>query len=147
MFLIFGLASLAPAVYAAHLFGQRFEEVWPGLSRTRWTLVGTAAAWILIATGRASRLEAIFSILGAVFAPAVGAMAADYVRTRGAWPGPRRGVNVAGLIAWLVGMAIGLLPTITAASGWGRGTQFQPAAVHGFMAGFLVYALLARLGA
>ena len=67
MFLIFGLASLAPAVYAAaSLFGQRFEEVWPGLSRTRWTLVGTAAAWILIATGRASRLEAIFSILGAV---------------------------------------------------------------------------------
>ncbi|MBV8556886.1 MAG: hypothetical protein JO116_15090 [Planctomycetaceae bacterium] len=148
MFLIFGLASLAPTVFAAHLFGQRFAAAWPGLSPTRWTFLGTAAAWaLLIATGWASRLESIFSILGAVFAPTAGAMAADYVRARGAWPGPRRGVNPAGLVAWAVGMAVGLVPAIAEATGWDRGTQFQPAAVHGFMAGFLVYTILAKLGA
>ncbi|MBV8315090.1 MAG: hypothetical protein JOZ53_09140, partial [Planctomycetaceae bacterium] len=55
--------------------------------------------------------------------------------------------NPAGLVAWAVGMAVGLVPTIADATGWDRGTQFQPAAVHGFMAGFLVYTILARLGA
>ena len=89
----------------------------------------------------------IFSLMGAAFAPMVAAMAADYVRHRGDWPGARRGVNLPGLIAWAVGLAVGLVPTIAAARGWDAGTRFQPAAVYAFLAAFLAYLALAGLGA
>jgi cytosine permease len=147
MLLVFGLASMAPAVYASHVFGHRFAAAWPRLSRLRWTLVGAVAAWPLVATGLAGRLEPIFGIMGAASAPLVGAIAADYSRTRGIWPGPRRGVNQAGLVAWAVGLTVGLLPTV--AHAWGRADtwRLQPAAVLAFLAGYVVYLVLARFGA
>jgi cytosine permease len=142
MLLIFGLASLGPTCYTAFVFGHRFAALWPRVSRIRWTLLGTAAAWLLIASGLAGRLETIFSIMGAVFAPVVGAMAADYLRHRGTWPGPRRGINLAGLIAWGLGVMVGLVPWLVPA--WE--TRFQPAAVLAFLTGLLIDAMLARLG-
>jgi cytosine permease len=147
MFLIFALASLAQTCYAANLFGRRFEAIWPRVSRLVWTLIGTTAAWPLVATGLAIRLEEIFTLLGAVFAPMVGAMAADYVRNRGVWPGPRRGVNPPGLVAWLVGLGVGLVPLIAVAGGWSDGSRLQPASLYAFAAAFVVYTVLAALGA
>jgi cytosine permease len=146
MFLIFGLASLAPTCFAAFLLGQRFSALVPEVSRLKWTLLGATAAWPLVATGLAGRLEPIFTVLGAVFAPMVGAMAGDYVRSRGAWPGPRRGINPAGLLAWLGGFLVGLIPLAVEAGGWGDGSRLQPAAVYGFLTAFLVYTVMARIG-
>src|SRR5262249_5950989 len=114
MFLAFGLSSLAQTCYAAYLFGTRLSGVWPRVSRLCWTLIGTPLAWAIVATGLAMRLEEIFTLMGTVFAPMVGAMAADYLRSRGEWPGPRRGVNIAGAAAWLSGLAIGVVPLIAA---------------------------------
>jgi cytosine permease len=147
MLLIFGLASLAPTTYAAFVFGYRFEAAWPRVSSLRWTLIGTAAAWPLIATGVAGRLEAIFGLMGAVFAPIAGAIAAEASRSRGAWPGPRPGASTAGLVAWVVGVAVGLVPTIAASWQIEPGTRFQPAALFAFLAAYLVYRVLAGLGA
>lgn len=146
VFLIFGLSSLAPTCYAAFLFGHRFAAVAPQVSRVKWTLLGTTAAWPLIATGLASRLESLFTLLGAVFAPMIGAMASDYVRARGSWPGLRRGVNVAGITAWACGLAVGLVPLVVSATGQGDGTRFQPAAAYALVTAFLVHWVLAALG-
>jgi hypothetical protein len=84
--------------------------------------------------------------MGAVFAPMVGAMAADYVRQRGVWPGARRGANVPGVAAWAVGVVVGLLPFFAQARGWDAGTV-QPAAVYAFAAAFLAHLILATAGA
>jgi cytosine permease len=146
MFLVFGLASLAPTCYAAFVMGHRLTAVWPGVSRLVWTLLGTAAAWTLVATGAAIRLEEIFTLLGALFAPMAGAMAADYVRSRGAWPGIRPGYNPSGMAAWAVGVAVGLVPLLGLWTRWTGAARFQPASVYGFVAAFLVASGLARLG-
>src|SRR5262249_54776572 len=63
LFLGFGLVALAPAVYAAYVFSQRLSAVAPEVSRLKWTLLGATAAWPLVATGLAGRLETIFTIL------------------------------------------------------------------------------------
>src|SRR5262249_17989989 len=142
----FGLGSLAPTCYSAYLFGHLFHQTWPRLSRIRWTLVGTTAAWLLVATGRADRLATIFSLMGAAVAPLVAALAADFLRRRGGWGGPRRGFNAPGLIAWAAGLGVGLIPIVAEAAGWEAGTRFQPAAVFAYGAAFFTYFALAALG-
>ncbi|WP_406696457.1 purine-cytosine permease-like transporter [Singulisphaera sp. Ch08] len=147
IFLFFALSSLAQSCFSADIFGRRFEAVWPRITRLRWNLIGTTVAWPFVATGLAIRLEEIFTLLGAVFAPMVGAMTADYVRSRGVWPGPRRGLNPAGLVAWFMGLGVGLVPLIAVAGGWSDGSRLQPASVYAFATAFLVYSLLAAFGA
>src|SRR5262249_17906894 len=117
-FLAFGLSSLAPTVYAAFIFGNRLSAVWPRLSQLRWTMLGAGMAWPLMATGLPMRLESVFTLLGAVFAPVAGAMAADYFRSKGAWRGPRQAVSTAGLAAWAMGFTVGFFPLIAAS--WDR---------------------------
>jgi len=85
-------------------------------------------------------------VLGAAFAPVVGAMAADYVRQKGRWGGPRRGTNFAGMVAWAIGLAVGLAPWIGPALGNDRLARLQPAAVLAFLAAFVSYAALAAIG-
>ena len=144
--LVFGLASLAPTCYAAHGFGHRFRSIWPRISGLSWLLLGTALAWILIATGMTARLEVVFSLTGAAFAPVVGVMAAEYVRQGGVWPGSREGINPAGMVAWLVGFAVGLAPTVADAAGLMPWWRLQPAALAAFVIAFAIYSALARLG-
>lgn len=140
MLLVFGLASLAPACYASFVFGERFVAIGPGISKFTWTMMGTSTAWLLIVGGWSDRPETVFNVLGAVFAPAAGAMAADYRRQKGIWPGPRRGVNPAGMIAWAIGLAVGLAPTIARSP---LADRLQPAAVAAFFAAYLAYELIA----
>ncbi len=143
MLLTFGLASLAPAVYSSFVFGTQFKALGPGISRLTWTMLGTATAWLLIVGRWFDRTEDVFNLLGAAFAPVAGAIAADYLRHRGHWPGPRTGFNPAGLIAWTVGLGVGLAPTIARALGNDRIAGLQPAALGAFVAAFIVYGLLA----
>ena len=63
---------------------------------------------MLGATSIASRLEWIFFVMGVVFAPAVGAMAGDWLRQRGRWAGARPGFHRAGVFAWGAGLATGV---------------------------------------
>jgi cytosine permease len=145
--LVFGLGSLAPTCYSAYLFGHRFSAAWPRVKRIHWTLIGTTAAWLLIAAGWAGRLETIFPVMGAVLAPLVAALSADYLRQRGAWHGARLGVNGPGVIAWAIGLGVGLVPVLAPIARWNAGMQFQPAAVFAYLAAFVTYLVLAVLGA
>jgi cytosine permease len=138
--LCFGLAGLAPAVFGAGVFGLRLSAIWPKVSRARWTWVGMALAWILLIVGAADRVYVVAGFVGGVLSPAAGAIVADYVRSRGNWPGPRRGFNRPGFVAWGVGAVVGLVPLFV------RSVAVQPAAVFAFLAAFVIYFLAAWLG-
>lgn len=146
MFLVFGLASLAPACFAAFDFGHRFKRIAPGVNRLTWTVLGALAAWFLIAGGWHERTDAVFAALGALFAPVAGAMAADRWRHRGEWPGARRGVNPSGLVAWGLGLLVGLIPVLGRELGFPAWERFQPASVWAFAVAFAAQTVLARLG-
>ena len=143
MLMVFGLASLAPAVYASFSFGLQFKALGPSVSRLYWTLLGALAAWMLIVGGWFDRTEQVFAILGATFAPVAGAIAADFRRHRGSWPGPREGINPAGLLAWAVGFAVGIAPTVGRSLSWDRLAGLQPAALGAFVAAYVAYEILA----
>ncbi len=151
MLMTFGLAALAVACYASFVFSTRLNETWPRVARTRWTILGAGIAWILVSTGLVERLFDVFSLVGGLAAPAVGAIAADHVRSRGVWPGPRTGYNRAGLIAWVFGVGFGLAPMIGRIAGLSRAwpwlASMQPAAVIGFFVAFCTYLIAAKLGA
>ena len=128
MLLTFGLASLAPAVYSSFVFGEQFKTLGPGISRLTWTMMGTFAAWLLIVGGWFDRTEVAFNLLGGTFAPLAGAIAADYRRHWGQWPGPRAGVNLAGLIAWAIGFAFLRRPDPDRGQGLRKRPDCQPPA-------------------
>ncbi len=97
-------------------------------------MAGVTVAIILAVTGAAENLIGFFSIVGASFGPICGAMAADYLLSGRKWAGPREGINWAGYGAWAIGFGVGI---------WGG---VQPAVVYSFVIGFVVYAILAKMG-
>jgi cytosine permease len=108
------------------------------------TMVGAVIAAVLALTGVAANLVGLFTIIGASFGPIVGAMVADYLLSGKKWAGPRRGINFAGYGAWAVGFLIGILPFLPISDA--TKAYMQPAALYSFIAGFLVYAGLAKAG-
>ena len=143
----FGLASLAPACYAAHEFGRRLARVGPWFSKTGWTLLGVVVGWLLIVGGWSSRTDLIFTILGALFAPVAGALVADSTRNASFESfGPRPRINLVGILAWVLGVGVGLAPLIAS------GVHFEPmarvpaAALLAFAVAFLTAFGLSRIG-
>jgi hypothetical protein len=67
--------------------------------------------------------------MGAAFAPVAGAMAAEYLATAGL-ARPARGINPAGMAAWLAGLAVGLVPTVADSAGLMPWWKLQPAALR-----------------
>ena len=89
MLMGFGLAALAPACYSSYNFSSSLHDRFPRVSRSKWTIVAACLAWLVVMSGRIDRLFDVFSVLGAVLAPACGALAADYFGR--VEPGPGRG--------------------------------------------------------
>jgi cytosine permease len=145
-FLCLGLTALAPGCYAGYLFGTRMNELRPRVSRTRWTLIGVAIAWTLIAAGEVDRLAFVFSVIGALLAPVAGALTADYLMSRGRWPGARRGVNRPGVIAWGAGAVVGLLPVVAARVSASATLSNQPGVLYAYLVAFFLFPLLSKLG-
>ncbi len=148
-FLVLGLAALSFACYSAYVTSLRLNQIWPRVSRSKWTILGAGLAWMLVACGLVNRMLDVFSLVGGLTAPAVGAISADYVRSRGVWPGPRLGFNPPGWFAWALGSLVGLTPLVGRAAGvsWPGLEGMQPAAVFGFVTAFLTYLVAAGLGA
>ncbi|WP_422927060.1 purine-cytosine permease-like transporter [Singulisphaera sp. PoT] len=146
VFLLFGLSALAPACYGAFILGSRFNAVWPSWPRLRFILLATPVAWLISITRFPTRLEEIFTVMGALFGPMLGVLAAGYLRSRGVWPGARRGVNPAGVLAWALGLFVGLVPLVGKALDNASLAKIQPAAVLGFVVAYAFYYILATFG-
>jgi hypothetical protein len=84
--------------------------------------------------------------MGLVFAPAVGAMAGDFLRQRGGWAGLRAGLNPPGMIGWAAGLTLSSASSTAAnvspmVQGW-----LPPAPIAGFLTAVIVYWLVAGMG-
>jgi cytosine permease len=144
MFLLFIIASIPPSCFCAFIIGNCFSTMIPSVSRMTSTMVSVTIAAILAVTGVTQNLIGIFTIVGASFGPVCGAMTADYLLSGGKWAGPREGINWAGYGAWAVGFTVGILTFIPGMEG--LSDKVQPLAVWSFVAGFIVYLALAKLG-
>jgi cytosine permease len=143
-FFLFAVASIAPMCFSSFIAGNSLATMIPGVPRTISTMVGSVIAAILAITGAANNLVNLFTIIGASFGPICGAMVADYWLSGKKWAGPRAGVNIAGYAAWAVGFFIGILPFLPVPEG--AKAYLQPSAVYSFIAGFIVYVVLAKAG-
>jgi cytosine permease len=109
-------------------------------------MVGAAIAAVLAITGAAANLIGLFTIIGASFGPICGAMMADYLLSGRKWAGPREGISIAGYGAWAIGFIIGIMPLPFFPIPEDLKAHLQPAAVYSFVAGFVVYLILAKAG-
>ncbi|HWB85919.1 MAG TPA: hypothetical protein VG675_17380 [Bryobacteraceae bacterium] len=144
MFFLFAIASIPPSCFCAFIAGNSFSTMIPGVSRMASTLAGVTVAIVLAVTGVAANLVGFFTIVGASFGPICGAMTADYLLSGRRWVGPRAGINWAGYAAWAVGFVIGVIPFLPLSAQVQR--LAQPAVVYSYVAGFVVYAVLAKAG-
>ena len=145
MLLAFGLAGLAPACFASYVLGTQANALIPRISRTKFTLAATGLAWLLVIAGAVDRLYPVFGIVGALLAPIAGAIAADFSRSKGAWPGARVGMNWPGVVSWTVGMVVGLLPVVGELATNTRLARIQPASLFAFAVAYVGYSIAARI--
>jgi cytosine permease len=144
MFILFAVASIPSACFCALIAGNSFSTMIPGVKRISSMMVAVTVAIGLSATGYAANLIGFFTIVGASFGPICGAMTADYILSGKRWAGPREGVSMAGYIAWALGFLVGILPFLPVSEE--IRSVAQPAVVYSYITGFVVYALLAKMG-
>jgi cytosine permease len=145
MFILFALASIVPTCFCIFIAGNSFATMIPSIPRISSSFVAVFIGLILAVTGVAANLTAVFSLVGASFGPICGAILADYLLAGGKWAGPRRGINWAGYSAWAIGFVIGILPLIGSVPASIKAYD-QPAALYSMIAGFVIYALVAKAG-
>jgi cytosine permease len=145
MFFLFAIASMVPTCFSSFIASNSFSTMLPKIPRMASTFVALTIGVVLAATGVANNLVGFFSLVAASFGPICGAMAADYLLAGRRWSGPRRGINWAGYIAWLIGFLVGipehipgLPPALIKAD--------NPSGLYSFFVGFIIYLLLARVG-
>jgi hypothetical protein len=143
---LFGLAALAPACFSSYVFIRKLFARWPRIRRVDWTWIGCSVAFVLVATSWPGRLEAVDHMMGLVFAPAVGAMAGDYLSQRGRWAGVRPGLHRPGLIAWGAGFAARLILDLLGQHGFLPAPSLLASPIGGFLAAALTYWILVRVG-
>lgn len=139
LLLLFGLASLAPACFASKVFADRFRGHWPSLRGWLGTVLGYGLIFALMAISFAARLETIFTLGGALFAPAAGILMVEAIANRGAWRGVRPGWRGPGVAAWIVGVVVGLAPLAGEAPGAPWLASVQPASLLAFATAAAVY--------
>jgi cytosine permease len=142
MFILFAIASFAPACFSSFIAANSIGTMFPKANKAVMVSIGAIIALILAVTGKALNLVGVFLIIGASFGPICGAMVADYLLSGKKWAGPRKGVNLAGYISWAVGFIVAILPMINAE----KFGFISPAPVIAFVIGFVLYAILAKIG-
>lgn len=145
IFFLFAAASVAPTCFCTFIAANSFATMIPKVPRAVSTVIAVTIGMLLAVTGAAQNLIGFFTIVGASFGPICGAMAAEYLLEGGKWAGPRQGINLAGYIAWALGFIVGVLPQIPGVPP-GLAHLDNPAPLFSFVAGFVVYWLLAKAG-
>ncbi len=144
--ILFGLAALAPACYSSFLFIRKLFARWPRVRRIDWAWIGCTLALVLVATRWPGRIEAVDYLMGLLFAPAVGAMAGDFLGQRGRWTGVRPGIHPPGAIAWAAGVVIRPILDVLAARGHLPVPSLVSSPIAGFLVAACVYRVLSQMG-
>jgi cytosine permease len=144
MMWLLALGAFPSSCFSSLIAANSFKTTLPKINP--WVSVGfgTLASILLAVTGLAGRVMDVFTVIGASFGPICGAMAADYLLAGRKWPGPRAGFNPAGWISWAVGFVVGGAGLIPALKGIIPEIPCPPVAA--FIIGFVLYAVLAKLG-
>jgi len=146
VFFLFAAALLVPTTFCMFISANSFSTLLPKIPRAASTMVGATIGVALVITHVAGNLLGFFSIVGGSLSPVCGAIAADFLLSRRMWLGPRRGINWAGYLAWGAGCFIGMLGTVPGIpQAWK--TADHPAAVYSFLVSFVLYCILALVGA
>jgi len=144
MFILFAVASFAPACFCSFIAGNSIGTMFPKLNKTVMVVIGAIISIFLAVKGWAFNLGSVFNLIGAAFGPICGSMAADYLLSGCKWSGPRKGINWAGYIAWAVGFVVAILPNdLVAPETFGFIT---PSPVIAFVIGFVLYIILVKAG-
>lgn len=145
--ILFALGSVASACFCSFIIGNSLSTMLAKpKARVAITMAGATIGIILAALGVAGNLAGFFGLIGASFGPVIGAMIADYVLSGRRWAGPREGVSIPGYAAWLIGFVVGisnnsfLFGENPLVPGW------FPTGVASLVTGFIVYAVLAKVG-
>jgi cytosine permease len=138
---LLAIAAFPPACFSSFIAANSFKTTLPKVNP--WVSVGAGAllAIILAVTGLAGHAIGMFKVIGASFGPVCGAMAADYLLSGRKWAGPRAGFNPAGWISWVVGFIVGAADLIPGLTG-----KVPCPPVAAFIVGFVLYAVLAKIG-
>jgi cytosine permease len=148
MFVLFAVASFPAACFCSFIAGNSIGTMFPKTNKAVMVTIGAIVAVILAVTGWALDIVRVFEIIGASFGPICGSMVADYLLSGRKWSGPRKGINWAGYIAWLVGFIVAILPMvgIPLLVDPDKFSFISPAPVIAFVIGFVLYAVLAKAG-
>jgi cytosine permease len=135
------IAAFPAACFSAFIAANSFKTTMPKVNPFISVGIGTVAAIVLAITGVAGDAIGVFVIIGASFGPVCGSMAADFLLSGRKWAGPRAGVNLAGWISWVIGFAVGAADFIPGMAG-----KVPCPPVAAFIVGFVLYAVLAKIG-
>jgi cytosine permease len=138
------LASFPGACFSSFIAANTFKTTLPKVNPFISVGIGSVVSIALAVTGAASKLPAVFGLIGASFGPIVGAMVVDYFLSGSKWAGPRAGFNPAGWIAWLIGFIVGILPNGLLPENLRVNIPCAPVAA--FIVGAVVYFVCAKMG-
>lgn len=138
--LILALALLGPACTNPYEISRYSSLINAKIPRWASALLGALATWPLIASGWTKNLEGVFGVLGALSAPVVGTLVADFVRSGGEWSGPSRKVKLASFLSSGLGSGAAILILM-------KGERYEvsrylPSSVVGFVAAFAIHVIL-----
>jgi cytosine permease len=143
---LLAIAAFPPACFSSLIAANSFRTTLPQVKPIISCGLGTLVAIILAVTGYAGDAIGVFSVIGASFGPICGAMVADYLLSGCKWAGPRAGFNPAGWISWALGFVVGAGSFIGKIKGLEFFAQIPAQPVAAFVVGFVVYAVLAKIG-
>ena len=144
MMWLLALAAFPSSCFSSLIAANSFKTTLPKINPWISVGIGTLGSITLAVTGWAGDVMGVFTIIGASFGPICGAMAADYLLAGCKWSGPRAGFNPAGWISWAVGFVVGGAGLVPALSGIIPAIPCPPVAA--FIVGFVLYAVLAKVG-
>jgi hypothetical protein len=139
--ILFGLAALAPAVASLNKLCDGVATHWPRITPRVGSLIAGVIALCLMLSAQVDRLAPIFIAMGCLFAPVLGAMAADLTGKTERGDTFRSGLNPAGVFAWAAGSAVAFAVFALATFKGDRSPWLE----HGSIFGFLVSACAFRL--
>jgi len=163
---LLAIAAFPPACFSSFIAANSFKTTLPKVNPFISVGVGTAISIVLVVTGLAGNVGAVFMVIGASFGPVCGAMTADYLLSGRKWNGPRAGFNLAGWFSWLLGFVVGAFSSIINRADFNMAMEkigfdtasplFAKAADYilynpvpplaAFVVGFVFYAILAKVG-